>query len=583
MPWRPGGRIAKFESSNNDFRYIFSKLSKLEKLLIWFELDIPDPDAALIDLGQSCPRLENLRIYSSIDLTEWESVPAPLFPSLKFAWIASVNDDQLIEEPDESVAQALAVLIDQQAPKLDRFVALNSYAFRPTDANELSKLVMRAHGRIREINQTRHAKEDSLDLAARYKSNAGAKPMSACLFADSDPDAIASSCQLGYRGGPTMATLKQWLVPSIESVNFRDWSTGFDKSFLQTLKTQCPRLRSIALERVKSGISSQDLNNFFRNSSLENIRLYMEGMPNEKVLVNDELLSTLSELKGLKLLNVISRVGLEVVESVLFKLSPTGFQDLRKVHLMLERPAVETAFKIFKNASKVSFNIASWNDEKMSMFTTLKHMKNLKELSIAFEATRTYLHGKDLFWLSALKQLKKLNISPRQPGHDKIILDSFADVDLQVIFSGLPQLQQLGFLLDVDFPIEALKRLSRSSPKLEEASFSKSWDLKALEDVPGCLFPELQILSLYKPYISTTTNIKPGKLARSLCQHVPKLRDLNFEKDREDRVLCAWEKLSGRKSSIAATKQMESQILLRELMLQHGGNMKMMSGFELPM
>ncbi|KAI5235209.1 hypothetical protein E4T43_09426 [Aureobasidium subglaciale] len=392
-----------------------------------------------------------------------------------------------------------------------------------------------------------------------------------------------SVSQLGYRGGPTIATLKQWLVPSIESVNFRDWSTGFDKSFLQTLKTQCPRLRSIALERVKSGISSQDLNSFFRNSSLENIRLYMEGMPNEKVLVNDELLSTLSELKGLKSLNVISQVGLEVVESVLFKLGPTGFQDLRKLHLMLERPAVETAFKIFKNASKVSFNIASWNDEKMSMFTTLKHMKNLKELSIAFEATRTYLHGKDLFWLSALKQLKKLNISPRQPGHDKIILDSFADVDLQVIFSGLPQLQHLGFLLDVDFPIEALKRLSRSSPKLEEASFSKSWDLKALEDVPGCLFPELQILSLYKPYISTTTNIKPGKLARSLCQHVPKLRDLNFEKDREDRVLCAWEKLSGRKSSIAATKQMESQILLRELMLQHGGNIKMMSGFGLPM
>ncbi|KAI5194764.1 hypothetical protein E4T39_08524 [Aureobasidium subglaciale] len=167
MPWRPGGRIAKFESSNNDFRYIFSKLSKLEKLLIWFELDIPDPDTALIDLGQSCPRLENLRIYSSIDPTEWESVPPPLFPSLKFAWIASVNDDQLIEEPNESIAQALAVLIDQQAPKLDRFVALNSYAFRPTDANELSKLVMRAHGRIKEINQTRHAKEDGLDLAAR--------------------------------------------------------------------------------------------------------------------------------------------------------------------------------------------------------------------------------------------------------------------------------------------------------------------------------------------------------------------------------------------------------------------------------
>ncbi|KAI5235390.1 hypothetical protein E4T42_09715 [Aureobasidium subglaciale] len=361
-----------------------------------------------------------------------------------------------------------------------------------------------------------------------------------------------------------MAILKRWLVPSIESVNFWDWSTGFDKSFLKTLGSQCPHLRSIALERVNSGISSQDLNNFFRNSSLESIRLYLEGMPNEKVLVNDELLSTLSEL-------------------VLSKLGPTGFQDLRKVHLMLERPAVETAFKIFKNASKVSFNIASRDDEKMSMFTTLKHMKNLKELSIAFEATRTYLHGKDLFWLSALKQLKKLNISPRQPGHDKIILDSFADVDLQVIFSGLPQLQHLGFLLDVDFPIEALKRLSRSSPQLEEASFSKSWDLKGLEDVPGCLFPGLQILSLYKPYISTTTNIKPGKLARSLCQHMPKLRDLNFEKDREDRVLCAWEKLSGRKSLIAATKKRESQILLRELMLQHGGNIKMMSGFGQPM
>jgi len=160
-PWSPTITMPNLRISNDHFKQIFANLSALKRLLIWFSVRINDTHTALLDLGRSCPKLENLRIYCTVELASWTNTPTPLFPSLTFLWIASVNDDRLDIDPSGQISEHLAALIDKNAPKLDRFVAINNYAYRPTEARELSKYVMRAHGRIKEISQTRHSQHDN--------------------------------------------------------------------------------------------------------------------------------------------------------------------------------------------------------------------------------------------------------------------------------------------------------------------------------------------------------------------------------------------------------------------------------------
>ncbi|KAG9664740.1 hypothetical protein KCU95_g4215, partial [Aureobasidium melanogenum] len=163
-PIKQRERMPKWEISNDQFKQIFANLSKLESLLIWFALDIPSPASALEDLGRSCSKLENIRLYCPIDITAWWDIPKPLFPRLKFAWVSSVSDRNLLGEVNETTAQLMAEILDRHAPNLDRFVALDSYTFRPSVGDQLSQLTMRAHGRIKETGQTKHAKEESRSL-----------------------------------------------------------------------------------------------------------------------------------------------------------------------------------------------------------------------------------------------------------------------------------------------------------------------------------------------------------------------------------------------------------------------------------
>lgn len=166
-PFNRRPRMPKFEISNDQFKQIFANLSRLETLLIWYALDVPDPNTALKDLGQSCPKLVNLRLYCPIDITAWCDIPKLLFPSLKFAWVSSVSDQNLLGETNETTAQMLAEILNRHAPELDRFVALDRYDFRPNVGDELSQLTMRAHGRIKETGQTKHAREENRGVANR--------------------------------------------------------------------------------------------------------------------------------------------------------------------------------------------------------------------------------------------------------------------------------------------------------------------------------------------------------------------------------------------------------------------------------
>jgi hypothetical protein len=166
-PFNPNGQMSTLRIEEDHFEQIFEKLSALETLLIWFTLEMPTSDITMKKLGRSCPKLENLRLYVPVDLLTWLDTFEPLFPNLKFAWISSVIDQNIMGESDDTNAELMATILDRHAPKLDRFVALNSYAFRPANADMLSSLVMRNHGRIKETGQTRHARDEARSMVSR--------------------------------------------------------------------------------------------------------------------------------------------------------------------------------------------------------------------------------------------------------------------------------------------------------------------------------------------------------------------------------------------------------------------------------
>jgi hypothetical protein len=166
-PFNPNGQMSTLKIEEDHFEQIFEKLSALETLLIWFTLDMPASDITMKKLGRSCPKLENLRLYVPVDLLTWLDTAELLFPNLKFAWISSVIDQNIMGESDDANAELMATILDRHAPKLDRFVALSSYAFRPANADMLSSLVMRYHGRIKETGQTRRARDEARGMVAR--------------------------------------------------------------------------------------------------------------------------------------------------------------------------------------------------------------------------------------------------------------------------------------------------------------------------------------------------------------------------------------------------------------------------------
>lgn len=153
--------MSTFKISSTHFEQIFENLSALDTLLIWFTLDMPSSDTALKQLGRCCPKLENMRLYMPIDPMAWSHIPNQLFPNLRFAWISTVSSPNGFSNTNDSSAELMAQILNRHAPKLDRFVALSSYDFRPTNADPLSSLVMRWHGRIKETAQTRHAREEN--------------------------------------------------------------------------------------------------------------------------------------------------------------------------------------------------------------------------------------------------------------------------------------------------------------------------------------------------------------------------------------------------------------------------------------
>ncbi|CAD0100866.1 unnamed protein product [Aureobasidium mustum] len=354
---------------------------------------------------------------------------------------------------------------------------------------------------------------------------------------------------VGKETGPSVLPIKQYLCPSIDFIDFWEWDEGFDKDLLTTIKFQCPRLRFLVLETVdthNTDITPEDFNDFFCTKSLEFLRMSIESP-----LMSKSLFSTLGRMQTLRNLSITSYLSLRQIPEYIFSEGTSFFDNLEQVDLILEREAVQSAIVAIRHASTVKLRIKSHVSARMAMFSDIKRMENLEDLTLVFEGEdTTYVEGEDLCQLGALKKLEFLVLRPADSEIDIVRLLHFNDLDFQAMFAGLRRLHTLSWeLTGLDLSVKTLIKLARNA-RFRNIFFRGSWDLQGLSKYTGrLLFPNLRNLQLERTVISGHKgNIPFKRIAENLLRHAPRLSNLTFDHDQNAKVHDTWKKLKKEKA-----------------------------------
>jgi hypothetical protein len=355
--------------------------------------------------------------------------------------------------------------------------------------------------------------------------------------------------QIGGKDGLPITSIKQYLRPSLNSINFASFHNGINKELLAILDSQCGRLRSLQFRSLSlssqesddTDISPKNFNGFLRKNPLE--RVYLDV---ESPLINKELLITLGGKEDLRTLAIIPTLRLQQIPECISSEDAGVFKNLYEVNLTVERDAVRSATMAIRHASRVKLAIESPEIRlRTPMFSNLKYMKNLVDLTLIFDGVEVYLDGNDFGCLRTLEKLEALVIKCQQPSlREPPIFENFDISVLEVIF-GIPRLHSFNWhLCWLNVSIETLSALSRQSSNLQHISVYGAWDLQALSKVSGCSFPKLQSLILERAVLEGTKGRTPVKgIATQLLRHAPRLRWLSFQKDPQSKVVDAWKQL----------------------------------------
>lgn len=357
--------------------------------------------------------------------------------------------------------------------------------------------------------------------------------------------------QVGSMSGPSSDLIKRYLCPSIVSISLCKWFANFNLDILNTIKSECPRLRSLELNVINifedTDITPEDFNDFFRSKSLESLKITI-GPP----LVDKDLISILGKMETLKKLSMTLLLWQQTIPD--FGSDEVPFKNLQQVDLKLDRNAVRSATKAIWHASKVKLHIMMTGTfRKTTMFKNLKYMKNCRDLTLIFEGNNTYLDEEDLCNLNTLKRLEYLVLMPFREDTGEKLEDRvvFHDAsDFEAVFAGLQRLHSLKWWLSgMNLSVQTLNRLSRNH-RFRNIFFRGSWDLLGLTEVEGCLFPNLRNLTLSKAVIPGHKGRVPYKqIAENLLRHAPKLEKLKFTQEKNTRVLDSWKKLKREKAA----------------------------------
>jgi hypothetical protein len=222
------------------------------------------------------------------------------------------------------------------------------------------------------------------------------------------------------------------------------------------------------------------------------------------------------------------------------------FENLAQVDLEVERRAVRSVIMAIQHASKVRLAIKSPRSQlHTSMFSNLRHLKNLFDLTILFLGKDLYLDGKDLARLRTLENLEFLSIEREEKYmKDDPTLENFESSILEVVHD-LPKLHSFRWQVCwLDLSFEELSVLSDHYPILRSFVLFGAWGLQMLGLIPRRLFRKLQILTLESSVEGGHKDMLAAKeIARQIMRHAPDLEILEIKDDLHSRVLNAWKKL----------------------------------------
>lgn len=107
--------------------------------------------------------------------------------------------------------------------------------------------------------------------------------------------------QTGRSDGPPLPIVLHHIQPSLERIEFCDWTSGFDEALVEKLCSECPRLRYISPEYLGDEISPNDLSTLFRNRSFRSVELGLEYDA-----LNAKVFGVLSQMEDLRELSIMS-------------------------------------------------------------------------------------------------------------------------------------------------------------------------------------------------------------------------------------------------------------------------------------
>jgi hypothetical protein len=277
---------------------------------------------------------------------------------------------------------------------------------------------------------------------------------------------------------------RQYLQPSLKSLEFYGDDVG--DTVLTTIEMSCPSLRHLFLNYRHMDITPPRLLRFLETcKGLRSIGLGT-GM-NE--LLSGDVFTHLTHREHLEELEITGIIASQTVEDALRANQPTiPLQRLQRLSIHLESKAVPEFISVIKSLNSLTLTL---EDTEHDVISVIASITNLRTLELIFMQPKE-VSKEELVALGKLSGLHRLVLEDHG---SELQAFSITDSDFARFSSGLPQLQELEFLVQSRLTINSLTSLAKNCPQLRRCEMLGVYELRTLNSASP-LFPQLTFLNL---------------------------------------------------------------------------------------
>ena len=284
----------------------------------------------------------------------------------------------------------------------------------------------------------------------------------------------------------------QYLQPSL--VYFHLYGGDpVEEDLLGLLRTRCPRLRGVLIDRPRNGLDPERFLGFLKNCRSVTTMIFLIGMDD---LITDEVFLYLAGRDNIEELGLGKGFKRATIENVLEQI-PDPFKALRQLTVRVESCAVASLALAAKSVWRLNLGV---EDNGCEVLQTIASLTNLSFLEVTFLCERK-ISSAELMALRSLTQLRRLDL---QPIDTQLHALTLTDEDFGRLMSSFRGLQHLCFLVQTNLTIAAIKSLGRHCVSLEHCEMFGSYDLDALSYCRAPLFPCLEQLELDSAEVEET-------------------------------------------------------------------------------